>query len=177
MTGCHLFRTNKVTRPLSYLQQVEKIKNIVPLGTPRDEAIRKLEEAGIDGDFSSVSRSIYYCERWNRENGKQWELNVSLLFDAQGQFYRTKHSDFDANLTTENLDVTSNTTGGQAQHRNGNEPFSPTDQSPTRQATTSGSLLPPTGPEIFDRSPQPPPKDRSRSMERGAERRMPFGTP
>ena len=65
---------------------------IVPRGTSRAEAERRLRTAGIE--FSPGQRnSIYYLGLWNRADGKRWHINVALLFDKEGRLYQTRTSD------------------------------------------------------------------------------------
>ena len=90
--GCSLWNGQRIENRLSYRQQMDEIKAIVPFGTDRDEAARALKEAGIDGEFSRVGRSIFYCHLWNRENKERWHLNIDLLFDRDGRFYATRPS-------------------------------------------------------------------------------------
>lgn len=83
-----------VPAPLVFEEQSTKILEIAPLGTPKEQAIRQLNEAGISGDFSS-SPSIYYCDLWQREDGTQWHLNVALLFKEDGTLYKTRPAQAD----------------------------------------------------------------------------------
>lgn len=75
--------------PLPTTEQVHEILTIVPLGTPRDDAIEQLDQAGITGNFGE-NRSIYYCDLWKRRDGLRWHINVVLLFDDEGKLYATR---------------------------------------------------------------------------------------
>lgn len=98
VTGCHLFQP-KITSPLSYRAQSAEIRGIVPLGTQREDAIRRLDEAGITGDFGESRESMYHCFLWNRKDSNdRWHLNISLLFDVDGRFYATRPSDHDSSI-------------------------------------------------------------------------------
>ena len=152
LAGCHFFGKKKISEPLPYLKQVAEIQEIVPVGTPREEAVRKLEEAGVQGDFSASRKTIYYCDLWNRKNGERWPLNVALLFDGQGNFYRTRHSDFDGDFTG----VAARATPA-------------ANRSPTT-GTGSDSLFPKNSMSSF-------PTPSSASTRRGDERRTPFTNP
>ena len=89
--GCQLSTPRFVKSPLSYSQQAEAILEIVPKGTDRDAVVEKLERSGIQGNFSAVSKAIYYCDTWEREDGKRWLMNVALLFDESGRLYATRN--------------------------------------------------------------------------------------
>lgn len=95
--GCQLWRGQRIETPVPYTEQSAAIKKIVPEGTARDEAVHRLNEAGIEGEFSRAGKSIYYCNIWNRKkSGKRAHLNIALLFDREGRFYATRPSDSDA---------------------------------------------------------------------------------
>tara|TARA_R110002111_G_scaffold261826_3_gene335830 strand:- start:38944 stop:39366 length:423 start_codon:yes stop_codon:yes gene_type:complete len=83
-----------VPAPMVFEEQSKELLKIVPLGTPKDQAIQLLEEAGITGEFAS-SPSIYYCDLWKRENGNLWHLNVALLFNDAGELYKTRPAQSD----------------------------------------------------------------------------------
>ncbi|QDU48963.1 hypothetical protein [Gimesia panareensis] len=91
--GCTGLR-QVVPAPLVFEEQSKEILAIVPMGTPKEEAVRKLTEAGISGEFAS-SPSIYYCDLWERENGNRWHMNVALLFNEQGELYKTRPAQAD----------------------------------------------------------------------------------
>jgi hypothetical protein len=92
LAGCAGLSTQIVPCPLTYSEQAKEVLSVVPKGTRRDDALRKLAEAGIEGSFGS-SRRVYYCELWNRRDGSRWHLNVALLFDETGKLYRTQAGD------------------------------------------------------------------------------------
>jgi hypothetical protein len=78
--------------PLSAAEQQQAVLEIVPRGTPRAEAARRLKEAGIE--FSPGRKdSIYYLSLWTRGNGQRWHINVALLFDPAGNLYATRPAD------------------------------------------------------------------------------------
>lgn len=83
-----------VPAPLVFEEQSQKILEIAPMGTQKEQAIKQLNAAGISGEFSS-SPSIYYCDLWERENGKRWHLNVALLFNETGELYKTRPAQAD----------------------------------------------------------------------------------
>jgi hypothetical protein len=90
--GCQLGLERVVPSPLSHNEQVDEILEIVPLKTPREEVVEKLEAAGISGNFGPASNSIYYCDLWTREDGSRWHMDVALLFDQSGELYKTRRS-------------------------------------------------------------------------------------
>lgn len=76
--------------PLPIAEQTAKILEIAPLGTAREEAIKRLDDAGIIGNFSTgSSKSTYYCDIWPQDDGLRWHINVVLLFDENGTLYGT----------------------------------------------------------------------------------------
>ncbi|MCH9653995.1 MAG: hypothetical protein K0U86_15140 [Planctomycetes bacterium] len=89
-----------VPAPMVFEEQSKELLKIVPLGTPKTEAIQKLEAAGISGEFAT-SPSIYYCDLWERENGKRWHLNVALLFNEAGALYKTRPAQADVSWKSE----------------------------------------------------------------------------
>lgn len=88
LAGCQMTNGRIIPSPLSYSEQEKELLVIAPVGTDREEAVRKLSAAGIEGDFGS-SRSIYYCDLWNRKNGERWHMNVALMFDKSGKLYKS----------------------------------------------------------------------------------------
>jgi len=78
-----------VSCPLPTTEQVRQILELAPLGTPRDEVMARLSEAGIAGTFGE-NQSIYYCDLWKRADDLRWHINVVLLFDDQGKLYATR---------------------------------------------------------------------------------------
>tara|TARA_R110002095_G_scaffold163200_1_gene141382 strand:- start:53101 stop:53448 length:348 start_codon:yes stop_codon:yes gene_type:complete len=83
-----------VPAPLVFEEQSQKILEIAPVGTQKEQAIKQLNAAGISGEFSS-SPSIYYCDLWKREDGNRWHLNVALLFNETGAVYKTRPAQAD----------------------------------------------------------------------------------
>ncbi|QDV49365.1 hypothetical protein [Gimesia fumaroli] len=96
-----------VPAPLVFEEQSQKILEIVPMGTQKEQAIQRLNAAGISGGFSS-SPSIYYCDLWEREDGSRWHLNVALLFNEAGTLYKTRPAQADVSWqsTTDSADKT-----------------------------------------------------------------------
>lgn len=89
--GCQLTsRQAEIITP-PYPKQAAEVLTIIPLGTDRDEAVKKLKEAGVEGAFSQVSQSVFYCDTWQRENGERWWMNVALLFDESGKLKSTRN--------------------------------------------------------------------------------------
>ncbi len=72
--------------PLPTVEQATKVQEIVPIGTPRDDALAKLKQAGIEGSFGT-SKSIFYCNTWQQDDKERWHINVDLLFDDRGELY------------------------------------------------------------------------------------------
>jgi len=89
-----------IPAPMVFEEQSKELLKIAPLGTPKEEAIQKLEAAGISGEFAS-SPSIYYCDLWERKNGKRWHLNVALLFNEAGALYKTRPAQADVSWKSE----------------------------------------------------------------------------
>jgi hypothetical protein len=100
ITGCVSLNRSIMPCPLTYSEQEREILTILPKGTRREEAMRRLTAAGVEGSFGS-SRRVYYCDLWNRKNGDRWHINVALLFDDTGRFYRTQVADCDVTRVTE----------------------------------------------------------------------------
>jgi hypothetical protein len=110
VVGCAGLTSQIVPCPLTYSEQEKEILTVVPKGTRREEALRKLAAAGIDGSFG-ISRRVYYCELWHRPDGSRWHLNVALLFDEVGRLYMTRTADCDV---TSSPDKTLSSAGGQS---------------------------------------------------------------
>ncbi len=89
MAGCVSLNRPIMACPLTYSEQEKEILAVVPKGTQREEALRRLAAAGIEGSFG-VSQRVYYCDLWNRKNGERWHVNVALLFDDANKLYRTQ---------------------------------------------------------------------------------------
>ncbi len=94
LAGCASLSTQIVPCPLTYSEQIKEVLKVAPKGTRRDEALRKLAAAGVEGGFG-ISRRVYYCELWNRPDGSRWHLNVALLFDETERLYETRTADCD----------------------------------------------------------------------------------
>lgn len=84
--GCQTMSPSLVPCPMPVVEQAAKVQELVPLGTPRDQAISKLKSAGIDGNFGTAN-SIYYCDTWKQSDKERWHISVELLFDEQGKVY------------------------------------------------------------------------------------------
>ena len=90
--GCAAPGTNLVDCPLTSDQQQQAVLEVVPRGTSRADAERRLREAGIE--FSpGLKNSIYYLGLWKRPDGKRWHIKVALLFDNEGRLYQTRPAD------------------------------------------------------------------------------------
>ena len=85
LSGC-MSRGTIQPSPWTYSQQREAILEIAPLGTPRDDVVTRLANAGIEGSFG-ISESIYYCDIWDRSDGARWHVNIALYFDESGNLY------------------------------------------------------------------------------------------
>jgi hypothetical protein len=120
VVGCAGLNSRIVSCPLTYSEQEKEILAVVPKGTRREEALRKLAAAGIDGSFG-ISRRVYYCELWNRPDGSRWHLNVALLFDEVGRLYMTRTADCEV---TSSPDKSLSSAGGQS-----NDPAAATNRS------------------------------------------------
>jgi hypothetical protein len=99
-SGCHSGAPRLAASPLSVAEQQAAILKIAPLGTPREELLERLKEAGIQATPGS-SPSIYYCDVWNREDGQRWHLDVALLFDGSGQLYLTRPAQAEIGLESD----------------------------------------------------------------------------
>jgi hypothetical protein len=89
-TGCQLTPSpGLVACPLPSVEQAVKVVQVAPLGTSREEAMQRLKEAGIRGNFGE-NESIFYCDVWERDKTERWHINVVLLFDEQGRLYATR---------------------------------------------------------------------------------------
>src|SRR5262249_11519218 len=88
-SGCQTMSPALVACPMPPSEQAAKIQKIVPLGTPREEAIKKLKQAGVLGAFGA-NKSIFYCDTWSQSEEERWHIHVSLLFDDQGELYEVR---------------------------------------------------------------------------------------
>ncbi|MBI3864345.1 MAG: hypothetical protein HY290_20875 [Planctomycetia bacterium] len=120
LAGCASPGTKLVECPLSIEQQQQAVLEVVPRGSTRAEAERRLKEAGIE--FSPGQKnSIYYLSLWNRPNGQRWHINVALLFDGQGKLYQSRAGDSGIGPLTADEPAGSRTPGG-ARKAGGNFP-------------------------------------------------------
>jgi len=92
INGCSLFRKSSFQQ-LGYREQKDIILKIVPLETSREIVLKKLKQAGITGDFSPYSQSVYYCQFRAHSGGKKQPLSIELLFNEKGIFYATQNGD------------------------------------------------------------------------------------
>jgi hypothetical protein len=77
LASCASGRPSLVDSPLSIEQQQQAVLEIVPRGSSRAEAEKRLKAAGID--FRPGGKgSIYYLLLWNRPNGERWHIDVAL---------------------------------------------------------------------------------------------------
>src|SRR5690349_17924367 len=90
--GCNSPPTSLIESPLSVEQQQQAVLQVVPVGSTRDDAERKLKGAGIDYT-AGQGRTIYYLSLWNRPDGQRWHINVALLFDSEGKLYASRPAD------------------------------------------------------------------------------------
>lgn len=110
--------------PWTYSQQHEAILEMAPFGTSREDVVDRLTKAGIEGNYG-ISKSIYYCDIWDRPDGARWHLNVALYFDEAGSLYdiRPGQADtgsYEGEMMTTDVPVDPNSpvygsTGGRAQ--------------------------------------------------------------
>lgn len=115
--GCQFGQAVIEPCPLSWSEQRSRIEELVPLGTQRDEAIARLREAGIDGEFGASGR-IYYCGLWDRPGGTRWQIDVALLFDAEGRLYELRPAQSEVRPITDST-ATAAARGGNAGGRPG----------------------------------------------------------
>jgi hypothetical protein len=90
--GCSSVGRAIVPCPLGYSDQEKEVLAVVPIGTRREDVLRRLGAAGIEGNFG-ISQRVYYCDLWNRRDGQRWQMNVALCFDEKGVFYKTQVGD------------------------------------------------------------------------------------
>jgi len=91
-------RPQKVTAALPSPEQIRKeVQTLVPLGTPRQEVLRRIDSAGIKGHFGaretpggghSDRHDVYYGEFWKRPDGQLWHVSVEFWFDGSGKLER-----------------------------------------------------------------------------------------
>ena len=79
--------------PIPDADLTKKILAIAPVGTPREEAIRKLREAGVEGAFGSdksgFGKDYFCCQTWRRPHGEAWRISLLLHFDKEGKLVET----------------------------------------------------------------------------------------
>jgi hypothetical protein len=100
LIGCVGISRPIVACPLTYSEQEKEILTIVPKGITREEALRRLATAGVEGSYG-ISRRVYYCDLWKRPNGERWHINVALLFDDRGRLYETRMAEADVSVVPE----------------------------------------------------------------------------
>lgn len=100
LAGCLSLTRPIVPCPLTYSEQEKELLAVVPKGIRREEALRRLTAAGVEGSFG-ISRRVYYCDLWNRSNGDRWHINVALLFDDTGKLYKTQMAECDVAVVPE----------------------------------------------------------------------------
>lgn len=98
-SGCQMGAGRLVPSPLTFDQQRNKILEIVSPGASRDEVESRLKEAGIEGQFG-INESVYYCDIWTQENGDRWPIDVALLFDENGELYKTRPATAETHIET-----------------------------------------------------------------------------
>ena len=123
--GCASSPGRIIDSPLSTEQQQQAILELVPIGTSRAEAEKRLHDAGVSVT-PGANQTICYIALWNRENGDRWEMDVALLFDREGRLYRARP----ASATTDPELMQLKNTGGSA---------------PQEATATSGSGWQPAG--------------------------------
>src|SRR5262245_36787278 len=90
--GCSSPGKPLIESPLSFSQQQQAVLEVVPRGTSRGEAEKRLRAAGIE--FTPGGNgSIYYLSLWNRRDGTRWHISVALLFDSAGKLYESRPAD------------------------------------------------------------------------------------
>jgi len=92
MAGCSTTGKPLIESPLPVSQQQQAVLDVVPRGTSRGEAEKRLRAAGIE--FTPGGNgSIYYLTLWNRPDGTRWHISVALLFDSAGKLYESRPAD------------------------------------------------------------------------------------
>lgn len=92
VAGCATSTGHVVECPLSSAQQQQAIQEIIPLGTPWEQAAERLTKEGIEFT-TAAGDSMYYCSTWKRSDGMRWHLNVAMLFDQEHKLYRLREAD------------------------------------------------------------------------------------
>lgn len=153
-SGCASSPTRIASSPWSVEEQQRAILKIAPIGTPRLDAIRRLKEAGIEVT-QGVSDSVYYCDVWNRQDGKRWQIDVALLFDKSGALYQTR----------------------QAQSKIGREADDQPDDGPAKETPAKESGAKPTGDATTSSTPAASSTWTAAGGSRRSETRTPFSKP
>lgn len=90
LTGCQMTPSpGLVSCPLPAVEQTTRLLEIAPLGTAREEVMKRLKDAGVRGNYGQ-NESIFYCDVWERSETERWHINVVLMFDDDGKLYRTR---------------------------------------------------------------------------------------
>ncbi len=102
VVGCQLTPGIDYTSPSS-AEQNRAILEIAPYRTTRDQAVEALKREGVQGSFG-VSESVYYCDVWDRGDGRHWHLDVALFFDQSGRLYKVGPSQSDVGIMNSAID-------------------------------------------------------------------------
>ena len=90
LVGCVGITHAIVPCPLTYSEQEKELLTVVPKGySPGRKRCVGWRPREWRGSFG-ISQRVYYCELWKRPSGEQWHINVALLFDDAGKFYKTQ---------------------------------------------------------------------------------------
>jgi len=91
--GCVGPQIQAVRCPLDDKELNKKILEVAPVGTPRDEAVKRLNDAGISGAFGSehsgFGKDYYCCQKWHRPSGETWRISLLVHFDKSGKLSET----------------------------------------------------------------------------------------
>src|SRR5262249_29699556 len=99
LAGCSTPGKPLIESPLSFSQQQQAVLDVVPRGTSRGDAEKRLRAAGIE--FTPGGNgSIYYLSLWNRPDGSRWHISVALLFDSAGKLYESRPADATTGLVS-----------------------------------------------------------------------------
>ncbi len=79
--------------PIKDQDLTAKILEVAPVGTSREEAIRRLRAAGIDGAFgsqgSAFGKDYFCCQSWRQPSGEVWRISLLVHFDKSGNVCET----------------------------------------------------------------------------------------
>ena len=90
LAGCQMTPSpGLISCPLPAVEQTTRLLEIAPMGTARDEVMKRLKDAGVRGNYGQ-NESIFYCDVWERSETERWHINVVLMFDNEGKLYRTR---------------------------------------------------------------------------------------